>query len=117
QVVPKQNSWYGHFRLSLESDPFEQWIHMDPVAWSVIVYLNPDETYPETNGTAFWKHKETGWLGYPGDWKNLQAPSSELTAKGYSGYEDVRSRIIYKDGLDESKWQQELFIPGRYNRA
>lgn len=108
-------SWFGHFRLSLEADPFEQWIHMDPVPWSAIVYLNPDGTYPEGFGTAFWKHKETGWNKYPAGY--ITGPANqEMLSKGYRDYQDLRQKVIYRDGLDESKWTQELFVPGKYNR-
>jgi len=108
-------SWFGQFRISLEGDPFEQWIHMDPSDWSAILYLNPPGTTPDGYGTSFWTHKETGWSGYPGK-TDTQIVTQEMKDKGYNSYQEIRERIIYKDGLDETKWIHDIFIPGKYNR-
>jgi hypothetical protein len=112
------NSWFGQFRVSLANDEFKQWIHVDPIAWSAIAYLNPEGTYPEGYGTAFWKHKATGWNGIPGSLgANSQVFLNEDAAsKNIKDYTEFRSKIIYGDGLDESKWNLDLFVPGKYNR-
>ena len=91
-------SYFGECRLSFKDDFFEQWIHTDESDWSAVVFLNLEGTYPESHGTAIWRHRETGWTTLPLD-------SSKET----------RTRLI-KDGLDESKWELIEFIPGKYNR-
>jgi len=107
QTWPRPESWYGQFRLSLASDPFEQWIHFDFCPWSAIAYMNP--TYPAGYGTAFWQHKATGWTEYP--------ETREIMLQGgYVDYSDVRERLVLKDGLDETKWNQMQFVEGVYNR-
>lgn len=117
-MLPKiEHSWYGQFRLSTESDRCDQWIHLDPEEWSVLVYMNPEGTYPEGYGTAFWTHKRTGWERYPGNWRDLADVSQELRDEGFNSYEAFKQRIVLDDGQDESQWTKTLHVPAKYNRA
>jgi len=109
--------WFGEFRISQYQDEFEQWIHADPTSpWAGIIFMNPDP--PKSYGTAFWKHKKTGTTKAP--MKHCRShpeyDTEAIQKMGYKDWNEVRSELICKDGLDESKWEQTLFIPGVYNR-
>jgi len=110
--------WFGEFRISQYRDDFEQWIHTDPTApWAAIVFMNPHP--PEGYGTAFWKHKETGTYKMPmKHCRSFPEYNDELIQSklGLKNWAEVRKEIIYKDGLDESKWELDVFVPGKYNR-
>lgn len=41
---------------------------------------------------------------------------AEGAASNYGDYEEIRSNIIYGDGLDRSLWDRYCFVPAKYNR-
>jgi hypothetical protein len=83
----------------------QAYIHSDRAfgAHTAIVYLSQhDQTY----GTAFYKHKPSGWLAMP-DPHVLMEECPQLWKKLK---EDMVSR-------DPDKWEQVGFVEGKYNRA
>lgn len=88
------------FRLGMTGIPMSGFIHADQVEscgeYAGVLYLNlPHQKF---GGTAFWKHNETGFCVCP----------KSLTVDDAQAFAD--------DGLDESKWTQELFVPMKFNR-
>jgi len=110
KLIPAQEGNHGDFRLSLETDTFQQDIHVDPIwDWGCVLYMNlPNQCIPEA-GTSFWRHKKLGWEKCPGQ--------NEAAWYGYTKYEEIRSSIIYGDGLDRSKWDRYCLANMQYNRA
>jgi hypothetical protein len=86
------------FRLSVESHKPQIYIHADgqhEAKWAAILYMTPDEDC--VGGTAFWKHRETGWCGLP------------------DGREDLAQSFI-EAGKTESLWEMTDLVGMRYNR-
>jgi hypothetical protein len=100
----------GYFRISLAADSYEQDIHIDPGNdWGGVLFLNVGSQVDPESGTSFWRHKKTGMERVP------MGPE-EGKATNYGDYEDIRSNIIYGDGLDRSLWDRYCFVPMKYNR-
>ena len=38
------------------------WVHSDATGWAAVWFLTPGDMCPEGHGTAFYRHKETGYL-------------------------------------------------------
>jgi len=109
-LIPAEGSSCGFFRISLESDAFEQNIHIDP-GWDVggVLYLNtPNQCRPES-GTHFYYHNRLGIERAP-------ATSEEGKYLGFTNYEELRRNVIYGDGLDKSLWTRYASSPMKYNR-
>ena len=82
KLIPAQEGNHGDFRLSLETDTFQQDIHVDPIwDWGCVLYMNlPNQCIPEA-GTSFWRHKKLGWERCPGQ--------HEAAWYGYTQYEEI----------------------------
>jgi len=109
-LIPAEGSSCGYFRISLESDTFEQNIHIDP-GWDVggVLYLNtPNQCRPES-GTHFYYHNRLGIERAP-------ATPEEGKYLGFTNYEEIRKNIIYGDGLDKTLWTRYASSPMKYNR-
>jgi hypothetical protein len=109
-LVPAEGSSCGFFRISLESDSFEQYIHIDP-GWDYggVLYLNtPNQCIPES-GTSFWMHNRL---------QSERAPANPTEGKiqGFTNYEEIRKEIIYGDGLKPELWTRYALAPMKYNR-
>lgn len=109
-LIPAEGSSCGYFRISLESDTYEQYIHIDS-GWDLggVLYLNLPNQCEFESGTSFWSHKRLG---------TERAPASieEGKFQGFTSYEEVRQGIIYGDGLDPSLWNRYAIAPMKYNR-
>lgn len=110
QVQAAKNSSAGLFRLTKESDSYKQKIHVDlpsmNCSWAGVCYLNKE--FSPDAGTKFWQHKETKM-------EELPLNISEASKYGFNSLEDVR-KFMETDGLDESKWNQVMSVPMKYNR-
>lgn len=69
---------------------------------SAVAFLAEDEH----SGLAFWKHKETGWLGQP-------------TVEQMGGRADTPElwHRIHEEGKDPSKWELLEVVPMKFNRC
>ena len=95
KVIPNAD----FFRLGTAATPPTTYIHadLDMGEWAGVLYLNtPEQRY---GGTAFWRHKATGWDRLP------DGPVPEETLK-----------MLTEDGMDESKWEMESKIGMQFNR-
>jgi len=70
-------------------------------AQTAIVYLSPEAT----GGTAFYKHRETGWVDLP--------PIEELM-RDRPFFEKIRAQILK---ASEDDWEMVNFVEAKYNRC
>lgn len=110
----------GCFRLSFADSVARTDIHADneengqPNFYAAVLYLNPPEQC--RGGTAFWRHKETGWERRPSD--------EDLAAAGYPTFQAFRERwqpnrtVVPFDELRQRRdsWEPLLNVPMHHNR-
>jgi hypothetical protein len=119
-IEPSREGVFGQFRVSLESDTFEQDVHVDPSntpgehVWVGVLYLNtptqckrPDGSVRD--GTNVWRHKEL-------DLEHVPSSPEEGKALGFNTYDEVRAKLIEGDGNDRSKWELLHRVPMKFNR-
>ncbi|RUL77528.1 DUF6445 family protein [Dyella choica] len=108
----------GEFRLIFEreqDDPDRKtWVHFDSMVtrYAAIVYLN--EPSQCEGGTAFYRHRETGWDDVPdfesSAWREAMARTNKTP--------ETLLKTFEKDGFDiDSKWDQLAAVPMRFNRC
>ena len=99
-------SW-GGFRFITEESGKHPKVHADVATdWAGMVYLTPDA--PMSAGTAFFRHKATGFERPPTD--------REARALGDSDASEFDDKVIRPDKADLSKWEQTTRIEPTYNR-
>lgn len=113
QLLSPATGLNGKFRFSMEDEKGKQHIHFDPgmnTQWAGVVYLQKPEHYEKENeyGTYFWKHKDKKIASIPLNQQGIEA-------YGWNNVEDLRN-FLETDGLDESLWENTLYVPYRYNR-
>lgn len=105
-----QNASTGRFRLTTTSDKFKQKIHIDlpsmNCSWAGVLYLNKE--FNSEAGTKFWRHKEL-------QMDELPLNITEASKYGFHSLDDVKN-FMETDGLDESKWDNVMSVPMKYNR-
>lgn len=86
------------FRRSMEGVKAPNLVHSDLEmgAVSVMYYLTPDDLSPDTYGTAFMTHKQTGMFRHPAN--------------------DVELAALHADQNDLTKWERAGFVAGVANR-
>lgn len=104
-VQPLQS--HAKCRLTLASDEGRGKVHIDSSHWSGILYLSRPEDC--RGGTNFYRHLRTGTDG-------LVADPAQLQALGYKSMAEMTDDIVPNDGLDDSKWEQTMQVPMRFNR-
>jgi hypothetical protein len=108
----------GEFRLIFErmkDDPDRKtWIHFDSMVtrYAGIVYLNePDQC---EGGTAFYRHRETGWDDVP----DLDSTTWLDAMRRTNKTPETLLRTFQADGFEiDSKWDQLSVVPMRFNRC
>lgn len=112
KVKVAQPSCTGNFRMQKLGDTCRQHIHVDlpnfNCSWAGVCYLSLPEHFGNTKATYFWKHKRLNNEEFP---MNTEG-AADL---GFYGPNDLRD-FMYTDGVDESKWEQTLAIPQKFNR-
>jgi hypothetical protein len=97
-----------YYRCNLIDQEEQTYIHSDVRigVLTAVTYLVPNESC--IGGTAFWRHKKTGWEYAP--------TKDELRVLGI---EDRPSlwQSLYEDGFDESRWELLDVAPMAWNRA
>lgn len=100
EMYPGAEPTLSFFRKSPEGQVEPHYIHtdVDMGDWSAILYLNIDP--PESDGTVFWKHRDTGAIesSIP-----HERSSEGLTQAGWQPWRRV-----------EAKWNRLLVFPSRY---
>lgn len=95
------------YRRYLEKEQSETHIHNDHVigTFTAILFLNPPEQC--YGGTAFWRHKLTGWAHHP---------TQEMLDAAKVKDEPETWQAIISDGFAEKKWDMIDYCPMEYNR-
>lgn len=113
EVLDRMNRYFGQytvpelfcFRLSHTATEMDAAVHSDNTVgkFAAMLYLTPDDvSRGQVSGTAFWKHKATGWLAMPTE--------AELAAAGMT-IEDMM-----RDWKDMGAWEMVGLVPIRFNR-
>ena len=104
--VKPSTQFTGKFRFTKTGEVGTQDIHFDPgdndCAWAGVCYLSPDVP-DNTEGTVFWRHKQSGLEAIPRD------------EEGIKPFGDLK-KFLDTDGVDYDKWDRVLTIPYKYNR-
>lgn len=98
---------HAKFRITLASDRGRGKVHVDPGYWSGILFMSRSEDC--RGGTDFFRHRRTNTDRRP-------MTPEEVTAMGYSSYEESHQDIIERDGFDDSAWEKTMTVPMRFNR-
>jgi hypothetical protein len=106
RINPRYGDIFASARYTPYTEDVRAYIHIDRREWNAITYLNPE--YPEGNGTAIWRHKETGIMNV-GSYEAIKAkfPDNFDTVIGGGLVETA----------DLSKWEKVLTVEGKYNRC
>ncbi|HSF11790.1 MAG TPA: DUF6445 family protein [Erythrobacter sp.] len=102
---------HGHCRLTRKGDKGRSGVHIDPAAYSGILYLSRPEdcAKPDAGGTDFFRHKRTGLEAVPQD-------AARIAASGYNDINALVEDVVNKDTTTPTKWERTLRIPARFNR-
>lgn len=98
---------HGHCRLTLRSDRGASGVHVDPAAYSGILYLTPPDHC--RGGTDFYRHRRTGLDRVP-------ATIDRVIAAGYATGDDLVNDVINRDTRRPAAWERVMAVPMRYNR-
>jgi hypothetical protein len=98
---------HAQCRVTMKGDRGQTGVHIDPAAYSGILYL----TKPEhcQGGTDFFRHKRSGLDRIPRDMAGIRAA-------GYSDVNRLIEDVVNRDTNRRSAWEKLFTIPMRYNR-
>lgn len=110
-VGPQPGTQHGHCRLTPRSAAGKSGVHIDPAAYSGILYLSRPEdcARPGAGGTDFFRHKRTGLEAVPQD-------PAKIAASGYADINALVEDVVNKDTTLPAKWERTLRVPARFNR-
>lgn len=111
RLGPAPGTQHGHCRLTMKGAKGKSGVHIDPAAYSGILYLSRPEdcAKPQAGGTDFFRHKRTGLEAVPQD-------PARIAASGYSDINALVEDVVNKDTTSPAKWERMLRIPARFNR-
>jgi hypothetical protein len=102
---------HGHCRLTRKGAKGRSGVHIDPAAYSGILYLSRPEdcAKPDAGGTDFFRHKRTGLEAVPQD-------AAKIAASGYGDINTLVEDVVNKDTTSPAKWERVMRVPARFNR-
>jgi hypothetical protein len=108
---PAPGTQHGHCRLTTRGAKGRSGVHIDPAAYSGILYLSAPEdcAKPDAGGTDFFRHRRTGLEAVPQD-------PARIAASGYGDINALVEDVVNKDTTLAAKWERTLRIPARFNR-
>lgn len=111
KLGPARGTQHGHCRLTRKGDKGRSGVHIDPAAYSGILYLSRPEdcALPQAGGTDFFRHKRTGLEAVPQD-------PAKIAATGYADVNALVEDVVNKDTTQPAKWERTLRVPARFNR-
>lgn len=107
RVQPAPGTMHQHCRMTLKGDKGASGVHIDPCAYSGILYLSLPEHC--RGGTEFFRHRPTGLDRVP-------QTEAELTAAGYADVNRLIEEVVNQDTLKPSRWERVMTVPMRFNR-
>ncbi len=111
KLGPAPGTQHGFCRLTSKGAKGKSGVHIDPAAYSGILYLSRPEdcAKPDAGGTDFFRHKRTGLEAVPQD-------PARIAASGYGDINALVEDVVNKDTTFPAKWERTLRIPARFNR-
>jgi hypothetical protein len=111
KLGPAPGTQHGHCRLTLKGDKGRSGVHIDPAAYSGILYLSAPEdcAVPLAGGTDFFRHKRTGLEAVPTD-------PARIAASGYGDINALVEDVVNKDTQNPARWERTMRVPVRFNR-
>lgn len=108
---PAPGTQHGHCRLTPRGAKGRSGVHIDPAAYSGILYLSRPEdcAKPDAGGTDFFRHRRTGLEAVPQD-------PAKIAASGYSDINVLVEDVVNKDTTLPAKWERTMRVPARFNR-
>jgi hypothetical protein len=103
----QDGTMHGHCRLTLAGDQGRSGVHIDPCAYSGILYLSLPQHC--RGGTDFFRHKRTGLDRVPDK-------REDMLAAGYSDINVLIEELVNRDTLKRSCWDRLMTLPMRFNR-
>lgn len=111
KLGPAPGTQHGHCRLTMKGAKGKSGVHIDPAAYSGILYLSRPEdcARPDAGGTDFFRHKRTGLEAVPQD-------PARIAASGYADINALVEDVVNKDTTSTARWERTLRVPARFNR-
>lgn len=111
KLGPAPRTQHGHCRLTRKADKGKSGVHIDPAAYSGILYLSRPEdcARPDAGGTDFFRHRRTGLEAVPQD-------PARIAASGYADVNALVEDVVNKDTTLPAKWERTMRVPARFNR-
>lgn len=111
KLGPAPGTQHGHCRLTIKGAKGRSGVHIDPAAYSGILYLSRPEdcARPDAGGTDFFRHKRTGLEAVPQD-------PARIAASGYVDINALVEDVVNKDTTSTARWERTLRVPARFNR-
>lgn len=108
---PAPGTQHGACRLTAKGAKGKSGVHIDPAAYSGILYLSRPEdcARPDAGGTDFFRHRRTGLEAVPQD-------PVKIAASGYDDINALVEDVVNKDTTLPAKWERTLRVPARFNR-
>jgi hypothetical protein len=111
KLGPAPGTQHGHCRLTGKGAKGRSGVHVDPAAYSGILYLSRPEdcARPDAGGTDFFRHRRTGLEAVPQD-------PARIAASGYDDLDTLVTDVVNRDTITPAKWERTLRVPARFNR-
>jgi hypothetical protein len=111
KLGPAPGTQHGHCRLTRKTDKGKSGVHIDPAAYSGILYLSRPEdcARPDAGGTDFFRHRRTGLEAVPQD-------PAKIAASGYGDINALVEDVVNRDTTLPGKWERTMRVPARFNR-
>ena len=111
RLGPAPGTQHGHCRLTSKGAKGKSGVHIDPAAYSGILYLSRPEdcARPDAGGTDFFRHRRTGLDAVPQD-------PAKIAASGYADINALVEDVVNKDTTLPAKWERTMRVPARFNR-
>ncbi|MBU7581198.1 MAG: hypothetical protein KAF27_12175 [Porphyrobacter sp.] len=111
KLGPAPGTQHGHCRLTGKGAKGRSGVHIDPAAYSGILYLSRPEdcARPDAGGTDFFRHKRTGLEAVPQD-------PAKIAASGYGDINALVEDVVNKDTTNTARWERTMRVPARFNR-
>ena len=111
RLGPAPGTQHGACRLTMKGAKGRSGVHIDPAAYSGILYLSRPEdcALPQAGGTDFFRHRRTGLESVPQD-------PAKIAASGYADINALVEDVVNRDTTSPAKWERTLRVPARFNR-
>ena len=111
RLGPAPGTEHGACRLTRKAAKGKSGVHIDPAAYSGILYLSRPEdcAKPDAGGTDFFRHRRTGLESVPQD-------PARIAASGYGDINALIEDVVNKDTTLPAKWERTMRVPARFNR-